>query len=360
MERSLDVNNKQLADKLTTELTGTLNYVVSDDIQLFSKDMRLGGEIYIPAVLSTVTSFENENRYITTTVYQLQFRVARELKDDFMADIDTFRASQTTETIGSYLVTKVCEKPIKGEDTLVKGVEYSDFTMEMRWTYSLSKVGTSTVIKVDTVQIPFIACDVVHDISYVSNESSNTGYRLTNDRVVITVPLIVANSKVLSLYQAVNSDAYNQVYSLEIDGNVKSVVLKRGQYTFTNTATVTNMILTFETHYPRVEVRLDNVIIPVTAYMYSGKKIIQSDKRVGDLNIGYATSKTRTWAITFVIDNSEVMTKLQADAYGNTIGITYTLDIGLPFNFTVELADVTEKYTETGDMFLECQFIEVV
>jgi len=337
-----------------------LNYVVSDDVQLFSKDTKLeNGEEYTPVVLTTITSFENENRYIRNYVYQLTARVKKTARDNFDSDMIDFRDSQLTETIGSYLVTKVVEKPIKTSEQTIKGVDYYDYTVEMRWTYALSKVGTNVVISVDSVTIPFVNCEVTHDIGYVSNQSAGSGYRLTNDTVVLTIPLIVANSKVLAMYTAVNSDAYNQTYTLSIDGNSKTVVLKRGAYSFSNQASVSVLIVTFETHYPRVTVELDGDIMPVTAYRYNGKKVIESSERVNDVQMGYSTSKVRTWSITFVVDSSTAMAKLQADAYGDTLGVSYTLDIGLASNFTVELTDVVESYTETGDMKLECQFIEV-
>ncbi len=359
MERSLSVNNRTLAQKLTTEISGSLTYVVTDDVQLFSKDTKLGNLSYTPVVLTTITSFENENRFIRTYTYQLMARVRKVDRDLFDSDMQVFRDTQTTETIDSYIVTKVVEKPIKTAEITVQGVDYYDYTIEMRWVYALSKVGTNISITVDSVAIPFLQCDVIHDIGYVSNQSAGSGYRLTNDNVVLTVPLIVGNSKVLALYNAVNSDAYNQTYVLNIDGHSKTVVLKRGNYQFVNTAQIASLVLTFETHYPRVTVELDGDILPVTAYRYNGKKVVESSERVNDVQMGYSTSKVRTWSITFVVSTATAMTKLQADAYGDTLGITYTLDIGLASNFTVELTDVVESYTETGDMKLECQFIEV-
>lgn len=353
------MNNKQLADKITTELTGYLQYVVTDDVQWFDKNTKLGDESYVPVVLTVVATFENENRYVRNETYHLQFRVKRDQRDPFYADMDAFKASQTTEAIDTYFVTKVVEKPVKGETNTIRGVEYIDYTVEMRWTWALSRVGTSTVIKVDNVDIPFITCDVAHDKVYVSNQAQSSGYRLTTDTVILTVPLIVANTKVADLYASVNDNEYNRVYELSIDGNVKNVVLKRGQYIFANTATVTQMILTFETHYPRVMITLDGDVLPVTAYFFSGKKIFDMAPRTNDIQRGYATSKIRTWSITFVINDTDVMAKLYNDAYGNVVGVTYTLDVGLAQTYKVELGEINERYTETGDMALECQFIEV-
>jgi hypothetical protein len=357
MERSLNVNNKTLADKLTTELEGALQYKVTDDVQLFSKDMRLGNVEYVPVILQTISSFENENRYIFNTTYQLTFKVRNSLRDDFYDDMDTFRATQLTEVIGSYIVTKVVSKPIQSIKSTDNGIDYFEYTVDMLWTSSLAKVGTAAVIKVDTVQVPFTRCDVVHDISYISNLSVLTNYRMTNDTVLLYIPLILANAKVSSLYDLINSDSYNSVHVLDIDGKAKTVVLKRGQYVYENTSTIAGMILTFETHYPRVTITLNGISLPISAYRYNGKKTIDMSGRTNDIQKGRGNGKVRTWTITFVNDESSLMANLILDGYGDTVGTTYTL-VTRGATYTVELGDVTEEFTETGNMTLQCQFIE--
>lgn len=353
------MNNKQLADKLTTELTGILQYVVTDDIQLFSKGMRLGDKTYIPVVISTTTSFNNENRYIKNEVHELQFRVMNEQRDDFYSDMADFRASQQTEIIDSYIVTKVVEKERQTEKNVIGGVDYFDYVVEMRWTYTLGRVGTAIDIEIDGTKIPFTACQVIHDITYVSNQSASNGYRLNNDTIILTVPLVVANAKILELYNEVNSDSYNKIYDVTIDNTERTVALKRGEYTYNNTSQLTTMILTFETHYPRVQVTLDGDTIPVTAYRYSGKVVYGKGVRDGDVERGTAIGKVRTWSITFVINTTTALQKLYANAYDGNVDTTYTLDVGLASTYTVALGDVIEQYTETGDMTLECQFVEV-
>jgi hypothetical protein len=357
MERSLNVNNKALADKLTTELEGALQYVVTDDVQLFSKDMRLGEVEYVPVVLDTITSFENENRYINNTTYQLTFKVKDDLKDRFYDDMDAFRLSQLTEVIGSYVVTKVVYKPIQTIQSTDNGIDYYEYTVDMIWTSSLAKVGTNAVIKVDTVAVPFTRCDVIHDISYISNQSLGLNPRMTNDTVTLYIPLIISNTKVASLYNLVNSDYHNSVHTLDIDGISKSVVLKRGQYTYENTSSIAGMVLTFETHYARVTITLNGVSLPISAYRYNGKKTVDMSGRLSDVQLGKGNSKIRTWTITFVNDLSETIQGLITDGYGGTVGTTYTL-VTRGTTYTVELVDVTEEFTETGNMTLQCQFIE--
>lgn len=359
MERGLSVNSKQIADKLTTELGGNYEYIVKDDVMYFNDEMKLNNGVFIPCVLTLTQSFKDPNKYLTTDNFTITFRVNKDYdKALFLSDLKTFIDTQANELIDGYYVTKVYNNPQFVSEDIINSVDYLLYSIDFTWTFALSKVGSMTVISVDSVQIPFVSCDVSHDVSYVSNQSSAVNYRMTNDVITITVPLIVANARVLSLYQDINSDTYNKVYTLNIDGNAKSVVLKRGQYTFNNSAVITNMILTFETAYPRVTVEVDGDLIPVTAYQYMAKSTIDQSARSSDVQKGWANDKVRSWSITFVNNDSTAFNKLFNDAYGDTLGITYTLDIGLASTFTVILAEAVERYTETGDMTLECQFIE--
>ena len=57
------MNLKTIADKLTTEMTGSLNYVVRDDIQYFSNSIRDGGEKYVPVVIKLEREFVSGNKY---------------------------------------------------------------------------------------------------------------------------------------------------------------------------------------------------------------------------------------------------------------------------------------------------------
>jgi hypothetical protein len=357
MERSLSVNLKQLADKLTTELTYELQYVVTDNVQLYDETTKLGGDEYTPVLLTLIASFENENRYIRNLTYQLTFKVRDEDIDKFYIDVDRFRTTQSTEVIDSYVVTKTVQNAIYTLSTVDNGIDYKEFTLDFIWVWNLSKVGTNAIIKVDTVSIPFTQCDVIHDIAYITNEAQATNYRMTNDTITLEVPLIVSNTKVASLYADINADTYNKTYVLDIDGVSKTVVLKKGQYTYTKTSAIVGMILTFETHYPRVLIELDGEALPISAYQYQSKLVMVNAARTEAIVKAYGTSKVRTWSITFIKKTSNVWNKLISDAYGNYLDTTYLLTVGSE-TFTVGLSDVVESFTETGDMTLQCQFQE--
>lgn len=353
------MNLKTLANKLTTELTGNLSYIVTDDTQLFSEDMRLGDVKYVPAVVSHITSFVPDNKYSSTHTYQITFKVEISKLDNFYTDMATFRSTQSDEIIGTDYVSKITYQEVFQREETENGFVYKEFTVDLIWTYSLSVVGSQAIIKIDDVVVPFMTCNVVHDVAYVSNQAEGTNYRMTNDIVTLTLPLILSNAKIEAIYEAVNTDVYNTEYELDIDGAIKTVVLKKSNMTLNRDGNLTSIVLVLETAYPRVSITLDNVELPITAYQYQGR-VTTTDGKKSSLDAilrTHGVSKVRSWSITFVKTDSPIYQKIVNDAYGNTLDTTYTL-IRDGVSYTLMLADAVERYTETGDMMIECQFID--
>lgn len=358
------MNIKQLADKLTTELTGTYNYVVTDDNQLFSRDMKLDSESYIPVVLSLVTSFPDTNKYQLNELYQMTFRVSKDLsKDTFYTDIQTFKDTQTDELISSEYVTKTYENMRQiGEDT-IDGIDYWLYEMNFTWIYSLAVVGSQSTIKIDNVTIPFIECDITHDIAYINNiahDTALTNYRMSNDIILLIVPLILSNTAISSVYNYSNTNGYNNVVDLEINGVSKSLVIKRTNVKYLKTGQLTVMVITLETAYPRVTFTLDGEVIPNTSWRFNGKKEVSPSKRstsTPDLLRSYPKGKHRTWTVTVVKDDSTLYDKIVADLYGTELDTIYTL-VRDGSTYTVHMTDGVEQYTETGDTAIECMLQE--
>lgn len=359
MERSSSVNLKTLADKLTTELTGTYTYVVTDDVQLFSIDMQMGGESYIPVILRLITTYQDPNTFVKTEMYQMSLRLNKELsRDTLYADIQSFVSSQVNETIGTDYVTKTYNSLVYSGDDVVNGVEYYLYDIDFTWVYSLAVVGSMAVIEINNVSIPFLECDITHDIAYISNETSGDNYRMTNDIIILTIPLILSNTGVSALYDYINSNEYNNAFTLEINGVSRSVALKQGSVRYIKNGLITNMILRFETYYPRVTFTLDGEVIPNTAWRFEGKKEMRTAKRsASDTTKGYASGKIKTWSLNLVKNTSDVYAKIYDDLYGNDKDITYTL-VRDGVTYTVIMTTGVEEYTETGDMTINCQFVE--
>lgn len=358
------MNLKSISDKLTTELTGNYNYVVTDDNQLFSRDMKLSDESYIPVVLSLITSFQDTNKYMLTELYQLNFRVSKDLsKDLFYTDIASFRSTQTDELISSEYITKTYENVRQvGEDT-IDGIDYWLYEMNFTWIYSLAIVGSQSVIKIDTVEIPFIECDITHDIAYINNiahDTSDLNYRMSNDIILLTVPLILSNTAIASVFNYSNSNGYNNIVALDINGLTKSMVIKRTNVKYLKNGGMSVLVITLETAYPRVTFTLDGEVIPNTAWRFNGKKEAAPSKRSTtnpDLLRSYAKGKQRSWTINLVKDDSVLYDKIIDDLYGTDIDTTYTL-IRDGVTYTVHMTDGVEQFSETGDTSVECLFQE--
>lgn len=357
------MNLKTIADYLTTQLEGTNSYVVTDNVQYFRETMKLNEVDYTPAVVTLLSPFREETGYRESFVFNLHFKVRRTDVDTFYSDLQTFIDSETPVTEDSWYITKTYQSARFTTSAIDNGVEYNEYDLEFTWVYNLSVVGKHSTLLLDTNALPFTSCQIIHDMSYISNkETATNSYRMTNDIVVLKVPLILSYDSVTALYGYMSDDYYNRTVTLSINGVERTLAIKQINETINNTSETVGLEIKLETAYPRVTLTLDGDVIPNSAYHFNSKRVLYPSSKVSstqstDNQKAYVTSLVKSWSITLVKDSSAAYTKVEADAYGDTINTTYTL-VRDSSTFTVILADVVEKYTETGDMALECQFIE--
>lgn len=366
--------NKTIAELLTTEFASlTTGYefdvIVTDDIQIYEEKMTIGDKAYIPCIFDVVTSFKNENMFLETFQYRLKFAVKRDYRDDFYELMNSFRESQENEIIGDYDVTKTTQfQTLSGEDT-VNGVDYLFYDMILNWTYSLSVSGRNMSFRIkgeneeDYTFLPFVNYQQIHDITYVSNENEGDSYRLTNDTMSLAVPLILSNPKVLELYERINNDTYNAVYDIKIvTGDVeiiKTMALKKGFMNIPKNSGLASMLLTFETHYPRMTITLDGDEIPVVAFKSEKVKGVEPDNADGeDKTYGVPVDITRSFTIKFVKNDTDAWKKLENDHNSDGLDVTYQLVVGSQ-TYNVTATTTSEMFTDTGDMALEVSFVEV-
>ena len=361
MERSSNVNLKFIADKLTTELTGTLSYIVTDDVQYFNNIITDGGNKYVPVVITNVLDYAEYSKQLYNETYNLKFHVLEDDRDLFIADIKTFVDAQQTETIDTYFVQKLYQSlRMTGEQTL-NGVDYFIFDMQTTWTYALGLIGGAATLEIDSVVVPYRNWEIMHDIAFVSNQTRLSNYRMTNDTVRLEIPLILSNTKIQEIYDEVNTDYYNKQYVVKLHDKTKTLALKQSIIRVDVNTGLATMVLTLETYYPRVTITIDGTSVPITAYRYMMKKTMDTARRKdtvsSDLIKGYSTGKSRTFALTIGKDSSALYQKIVNDVYGDDLNITYTL-VRDGRTFTLEIAEATESYTETGDMAIEIQGVE--
>lgn len=352
------MNLVSISQRLTTLLNNNYNYIVTDNNQFYNRQ-EIGKEDYIPTVLSLTTSFADQNGYQKNEMYRMTFRVPKTVNKDLLyADIDLFKSNEQNEYIDDVAISKVYYSLTYQSEDIINGKEYYIYVLDFVYTYSLTIVGSTSVIKIDTVAIPFVDCQITHDISYISNTLESNNYRMTNDLIVLIVPLILSNLKVSEIYNYINSDDYNRQFTLSINGIDKNVALKKSMFSLANNGMITNMILTFETWYPRTSILLDGVEIPQSQFKYEHKKTILPKKR-GDFGIIKATSSgvARSWSIGIVNDGSLLYQKLIDDMDSDDDSTSYTITRNGK-TFHVMLENGVEEYTESGDMSIQGRFVE--
>ena len=364
MERSLIVYLNNLANRLTTELTGNLNYVVKDNIQYFNNDLEDMGSKYVPAVIELVSDFTRSDKYLVMETYKIKFHVLDFNKELFIQDIESYKALQQPEVIGDMYIQKVFQSLSYENNAIINGIEYYVYSMEFAFTYAKTITGVGTVIKIGGIAIPFTNCIATHDISYISTQGLKDNLRMTNDLITLTVPLILSNAKVLELHNLSNSDFYNIVLDVEINGVLKNLALKKTTLTISKETALTSMVLLLETAYDRVPMTIDGHLVAIGSYRYDAKKVNKPvrpsiDGIKSDLVKSYATGKVRTFSMTIINDGSVLYQKISDDAYGNEKNIKYTLEVK-GNTYLVSLGDSNEQYTETGNTAIECMFVEYV
>lgn len=357
------MNLKTIADYLTTALTGTNTFKVTDNVQLYDEEMKLGGVDYIPTLVTILSPYREEIGFRETFTFNLHFKVVRDNVDTFYADIQSFIDSETPTTEDSWYVIKTYQSVVFDKSKTDNGIDYNEYDLEFTWVYNLSVVGKYSTLLLDTKALPFTSCDIVHDMGYISNISTPTeNYRLTNDSIILQVPLILTYESISALYGYMNDNYYNRVVTLSINGIERSLVIKQIIAKINNTSETVGLTVKLDTDYPRVNLTLDGEIVPNSAYQFNSKRANEASARVEtgvstDNQKSHPTGIVKSWAITLVKDSSTVYNKIVNDGYGDTIDTIYTL-VRDGRTFTVHLVDFIEKYTETGDMAIECQFME--
>jgi hypothetical protein len=213
------MNLKTIASYLTTALKGTNTYSVTDNVQYYEDEMTLDDVSYIPALVTLVTPFREENGFRESFVFNLNFKVSRDKVTDFYNDLQTFIDSETPVTEGSWYIVKTYQSARFTQASTDNGIEYNSYDLEFTWVYNLSVVGKNATLLLDSNTLPFTGCEIAHEIGYISNISTATdNYRLTNDVITLKVPLILSYTSITALYGYMNSDYYNRVVTLSING----------------------------------------------------------------------------------------------------------------------------------------------
>lgn len=356
-----------IASKLMSEIndyTNTFNIRITANKQLFDAYTELEDKSYIPAVLNVTNTFTNENKYSSRLTYQLAFYVLDSYVEEFKQVIKNWSAIQLSEVINGNQVVKTTETLIPAEQRTDIGSNYEIYTLDLTWTYLLSLTGENFEIYVDNVAIPVLNYEIEHTMEYITNQSGGDNYRMTNDTVVLQIPLYLANTKVLELYNLLNNDDYNKTIELKtVVENIehdKTLAIKKVRMAVVRNSQIAALVVTLETHYPRLTIKLDDESVPVISYSASFKTLYETDNRYDqDIAKGIATGRVRSWNMIIINDNSTAYQNIKASAKNSTLGETFTFtDYDLQ-TYTVEIAEIQDSFTSTGDISIDIALREV-
>jgi hypothetical protein len=358
---------KELAEKLTTELNvyaDTFKFEVTDNKQLYDEYMELDDLNFIPVIITTQTTFKQENKYIENVVYQLMFYVKTTWESEFVEIYKSWVDSQVNEEIDSQQVYKTTQGLIHTTNGIDNGTQYDTYTAVLNWTYITALSGNGITVKVDDETVPFVSIEGSHDKSYISNQSEGTNDFLTDDMFVLTVPLNFVYDKIVDLLDESNNSSYNVLHEITLvmadKIYTKNMVLRKKYYNTIKNSSLASVSFTFGTEYPRVTVQINEVSIPVVSYTYNPKTNFELDNVYGETKIyGLSTDKINRWVLKIANDSSATYNSIYEDMRSSTVGTKFTLTDKDGEDYTVEVGEINESFTETGNQAIEISLTEV-
>ena len=358
---------KTLAAKLTTELNvyaDTFKFEVTDNKQLYDEYMELDDLNFIPVILTTQTTFKQENKYIENVVYQLMFYVKTTWESEFVEIYKSWVDSQVNEEIDSRQVYKTTQGLIHATNDIDNGTQYDTYISSLNWTYITALSGNGITVKVDDETVPFVSIEGSHDKSYISNQSQGTNDFLTDDMFVLTVPLNFAYDKIVDLLDESNNSSYNVLHEITIEmadkTYTKNMVLRKKYYNTQKSSSIASVSFTFGTEYPRVTVKINSVSIPVVSYAFNPKTNFELDNRYGENKVyGLSTDKINRWVLKIANDSSATYNSIYNDMRSSTVGTKFTLTDKDGVDYNVEVGELNEAFTESGNQAIEISLTEV-
>jgi len=348
------------------QLTANIPVVIQDDIMLYDEIMELTSQRIVPCVLKVERSLITESDLQETLNGVLWFYVPIEKRDNLYLLLDTYRQIENAEKhelFGDYLITKTVQRYKFDEYKKAQnGLDDYMFVLRMDFTWVITsgfvagkhfKLEVKTGSDVDYTQIPFVTYNMVNTKAYVSNVNEGTNEYLTDDDVIINVPLTLGNAKILEMYNDVDNNSYNKLYTFRLTVGssikVKELILKRGEYIVENSNKLVGLTLRYGAMYDRSSVLLDDVSVKLTDYTYDLTKG-ETPRRDGKTNKIKATEINRTWQVSIVDDNSDLYKALQDEIYGDTQS-NHTLKITTKasnlYTYSVQVTKGVEGYKET-------------
>lgn len=373
----------ELNDTATTLQHEVVFYVTENEQKyndyITQMEYAVGNDITPTAVLLKRIFATKQDDYVygkMLETYQLEVLAFESDKDKVEQIFYAFTVDQNTNDFDTTLNLKKNHSHLTfvGLSNSKNGTNrhFISYRYEFTWDYVLGSIisdaSTLTITGLNSNNpIDFLGLAFTNDKISIPNKAYSPTQFLPSSngqQLAITFPM---NASTVSLFNAVVSDNYNNVYLLTwaITGFATvtlSMVLRGGTVNY-NRDDLISFTATFEKALPRTTMLVDGADIPLLSFSFNRDYNVESIIKVEQVETRHVSSGA-TITARFAHDNSAKSRELLGDILNHNLDNIYALTVGVA-NITTHTSNYiirsgNYQYEQSGELIYEITFVKVV
>ena len=373
----------ELNDTATTLQHEVVFYVTENEQKyndyITQMEYAVGNDITPTAVLLKRIFATKQDDYVygkMLETYQLEVLAFESDKDKVEQIFYAFTVDQNTNDFDTTLNLKKNHSHLTfvGLSNSKNGTNrhFISYRYEFTWDYVLGSIisdaSTLTITGLNSNNpIDFLGLAFTNDKISIPNKAYSPTQFLPSSngqQLAITFPM---NASTVSLFNAVVSDNYNNVYLLTwaITGFATvtlSMVLRGGTVNY-NRDDLISFTATFEKALPRTTMLVDGADIPLLSFSFNRDYNVESIIKVEQVETRHVSSGA-TITARFAHDNSLKSRELLGDILNHNLDNIYALTVGVA-NITTHtdnyiIRSGNYQYEQSGELIYEITFVKVV
>ena len=373
----------ELNDTATTLQHEVVFYVTENEQKyndyITQMEYAVGNDITPTAVLLKRIFATKQDDYVygkMLETYQLEVLAFESDKDKVEQIFYAFTVDQNTNDFDTTLNLKKNHSHLTfvGLSNSKNGTNrhFISYRYEFTWDYVLGSIisdaSTLTITGLNSNNpIDFLGLAFTNDKISIPNKAYSPTQFLPSSngqQLAITFPM---NASTVSLFNAVVSDNYNNVYLLTwaITGFATvtlSMVLRGGTVNY-NRDDLISFTATFEKALPRTTMLVDGADIPLLSFSFNRDYNVESIIKVEQVETRHVSSGA-TITARFAHDNSAKSRELLGDILNHNLDNIYALTVGVA-NITTHtdnyiIRSGNYQYEQSGELIYEITFVKVV
>jgi hypothetical protein len=373
----------ELNDTATTLQHEVVFYVTENEQKyndyITQMEYAVGNDITPTAVLLKRIFATKQDDYVygkMLETYQLEVLAFESDKDKVEQIFYAFTVDQNTNDFDTTLNLKKNHSHLTfvGLSNSKNGTNrhFISYRYEFTWDYVLGSIisdaSTLTITGLNSNNpIDFLGLAFTNDKISIPNKAYSPTQFLPSSngqQLAITFPM---NASTVSLFNAVVSDNYNNVYLLTwaITGFATvtlSMVLRGGTVNY-NRDDLISFTATFEKALPRTTMLVDGADIPLLSFSFNRDYNVESIIKVEQVETRHVSSGA-TITARFAHDNSLKSRELLGDILNHNLDNIYALTVGVA-NITTHTSNYiirsgNYQYEQSGELIYEITFVKVV